>query len=123
MKAPAASVPQKVAPTAVRWRIVFLLMGGSFLSWFNRVSMSVAGSEQLIPHHGITPTDMGFVYSALLLAYAVCMTPGGFLADRRGAWAALVMMGFGSALFVALTGVVGLVFFSVGALWLALVVV
>ena len=106
-----------------RWGIVALLMAYSFMSWFNRVSMSVAGTERIMERYGITPTYMGFVYSALLLAYAVYMTPGGYLADRCGAWVALVLMGFGSALFVALTGVVGLVFVSAGALWLALMVV
>jgi ACS family glucarate transporter-like MFS transporter len=66
---------------------------------------------------------MGVVYSALLLAYAVCMTPGGWFIDRKGAWLALVVMGLGSALFVALTGVVGLLFVTAGALWSALLVV
>ncbi|HEY7429075.1 MAG TPA: MFS transporter, partial [Gemmataceae bacterium] len=71
----------------------------------------------------ISPTRMGFVYSALVLAYAACMTPGGWLIDRRGAWAALALMGFGSALCVALTGTVGLVFVGSGVVWLALILV
>jgi ACS family glucarate transporter-like MFS transporter len=122
MTASSASILARDVPTAVRWRIVALLMGGSFLSWFNRVSMSVAGTEQIIPRYGIDPTDMGLVYSALLLAYAVCMTPGGFLIDAKGAWAALVLMGLGSGLFVILTGAIGWLFVP-AALWLALVVV
>src|SRR5207245_338984 len=40
--------------------------------------------------------------------YMVCMTPGGWLIDRYGPWAALVVMGFGSALLGALTGAAGL---------------
>jgi sugar phosphate permease len=110
-------------PSAVRWRIVGLMMAASFLSWFNRVSMSVAGTERIMEEYHISPTRMGFVYSALLLAYAACMTPGGWLIDRRGAWAALALMGFGSALCVALTGAVGLIFVSGGAVWLALIAV
>jgi MFS family permease len=94
-------------PTTVRWRIVGLLMGYAALCHFNRISMSVAGSEQIIPHSQIDPTLMGMVYSAYLLAYTLCMTPGGWLIDRWGPWAALVLMGFGSALFVALTGLAG----------------
>jgi MFS family permease len=109
--------------SSVRWHMVGLMMAYSFMSWFNRVSMSVAGTERLIPHHGISPTAMGFVYSALLFAYALCMTPGGWLIDRKGARVALMLMGFGSAAFVALTGVVGLVFFSGALLWGALLVV
>jgi MFS family permease len=106
-----------------RWGIVGLLMAYSFLSWFNRVSMSVAGTERIMGQYGISPTAMGVVYSALLLAYAVCMTPGGWFIDRRGAWLSLVVMGLGSALFVALTGVVGLVVLAAGPLWYALLVV
>ncbi len=106
-----------------RWGIVGLLMAYSFMSWFNRVSMSVAGTERVMGQYGISPTAMGVVYSALLFAYAVCMTPGGWLIDRRGAWLSLVVMGLGSALFVALTGVAGWVFLAAGPLWYALLVV
>jgi sugar phosphate permease len=106
-----------------RWGVVGLLMAYSFLSWFNRVSMSVAGTERIMGQYGISPTAMGVVYSALLFTYAVCMTPGGWLIDRRGAWLSLVVMGLGSGLCVALTGVVGLVFLAAGPLWYALLVV
>jgi sugar phosphate permease len=109
--------------SAVRWRIVGLMMAASFLIWFNRVSISVAGTERIMEQYHISPTQMGFVYSALLFSYAACMTPGGWFIDRRGAWTALALMGFGSALCMALTGAVGLVFVSGGAVWLALLVV
>ncbi|HTU19392.1 MAG TPA: MFS transporter [Gemmataceae bacterium] len=118
---PAVAPPGRAS--AVRWRVVELMMAASFVSWFNRVSMSVAGTERIMDQYHLSPTQMGFIYSALVLAYAVCMTPGGWLIDRRGAWAALVLMGFGSALGVALTGAVGLVFAGGGAVWLALIVV
>jgi MFS transporter, ACS family, D-galactonate transporter len=106
-----AALPQP-QPTWVRWRVVALLLAFSFMSWFNRVSMSVAYDEQIKEQYGISEEAMGAVYSALLFAYMVFMTPGGWFADRRGAWRALVLMGFGSALFVALTGAVGLGGFS-----------
>jgi ACS family glucarate transporter-like MFS transporter len=97
----------RVVPTAVRWHILFLLMAYSFMSWFNRVSMSTAADLRIMKDFQITETQIGFVYSALLFAYALCMTPGGWMADRYGAWIALVFMGFGSALFCGLTGLVG----------------
>lgn len=111
------------APTAIRWRIIALLMVGSFLSWFNRVSMSVAGTEKIIGQYGIDETQMGMVYSALLLAYALAMTPGGFLIDRIGARAALVLMSVGTGLFVVLTGAVGWLFATAASVWLALMIV
>lgn len=118
---------QKVAPvvraSAVRWHIVGLMMAASFASWFNRVSMSVAGTERVMDEYQLSPTQMGFVYSALLLAYAGCMIPGGWLIDRRGAWFALTLMGFGSALCIVLTGALGLVLVGGMAAWLALIVI
>src|SRR5262245_22933162 len=96
-------------PTWVRWRIVALLMAYAAMCHFNRISMSVAGNERIMEDYGISPTAMGAVYTAYLLTYTACMTPGGLLIDLRGLRFALVAMGLGSAVFVALTGVVGLV--------------
>src|SRR5438128_1400090 len=104
-------MPASVAtahPTSVRWRILALLLAFSFMSWFNRVSMPVAYDERIRVERPISEERIGYVYSALLFAYMLCMTPGGWLADRRGARLALTVMGFGSALFVVLTGAVGL---------------
>src|SRR5439155_16936474 len=103
-------------PTWVRWRIVALLLAFSFMSWFNRLSMPAAYDEQIKAQSGITPAAIGSVYSTMLFVYMVFMTPGGWFADRRGAWLALVWMGFGSGLFVALTGSVGFGAFSAGVL-------
>lgn len=95
-------------PSWVRWRMVALLMAFSGMSYFNRISMSVAGTEQIMPEYGIDETRMGTVYSAFILTYTLCMTPGGLLIDVRGPRFALLVMGLGSGLFVALTGLIGL---------------
>lgn len=105
--------PDTAPPTSVRWHIVGLLIAFSFMTWFNRVSMSVAYDEQIKEQTGIAPEDIGFVYSSFLFAYMVFMTPGGWLIDRYGAWAALAVMGVGSALYGALTGAAGLLAFDV----------
>lgn len=96
--------PAELRPTWVRWRIVALLMALSYVSWFLRVSMSVAYDERIKDDLGIAPEAMGYVYSAFLLAYMLCMTPGGWLIDRFGTRKALTVMGFGLVLFGALTG-------------------
>jgi MFS family permease len=92
----------------VRWRIVALLMVYVALAQFNRISITVAGKEQITRHHGISDPQMGVVYSAFLLAYTLCMIPGGWLIDRRGPRLALLLLGLGSVAFIALTGFVGL---------------
>ena len=96
------------SPSWVRWRILAILLAFSFMSWFNRVSMSVAYNNVLKDKYKITTEAIGWVNTMMLIAYAVCMTPGGWFADRSGAKRSLVFMGFGSALFVAVTGVGGL---------------
>jgi MFS family permease len=71
----------------------------------------LAAASGLLPtrtHYAISEKAIGFVYSAFLLVYMLCMTPGGGFIDRFGARRALVVMGFGLAAFTALTGLVGL---------------
>jgi ACS family glucarate transporter-like MFS transporter len=87
---------------------VGLLAAICFLGHFNRVSMAVAADLEIMPEYGISPTQMGFVYSAFLFAYTLTMIPGGWLIDEHGPRLALAAMCMLSALFVALTGVVGL---------------
>ncbi|SRR5579883_185962 len=95
-------------PTWVRWRIVALLVAFSFMTWFNRVSISVAYDEKIKEEYHISEEAMGSVYSTFFVAYMLCMTPGGWIIDRYGPRWALLVMGFGSGLFAALTGLAGL---------------
>jgi MFS family permease len=93
--------------TSVRWRIVGLLLGYAALVHFNRISIAVAGTERLIPEFHISPVRMGALMSAYLWTYTLMMTPGGWFIDRFGSRASLLVVGFGSALCVGLTGVAG----------------
>ena len=70
--------------------------------------MSVAGSEQIIGKGGVTPTQMGVVYSAFLLTYTLMMTPMGVLADRFGPWRVLTVTMIGLGVGSVVTGSVGL---------------
>jgi ACS family glucarate transporter-like MFS transporter len=115
------AVPSR--PTGVRWRILTLLLAFSFLSWFNRISMPVAYDERIRFDLDISEQQIGWVYSALLFAYMLCMTPGGWFVDRRGARLSLAVMGLGSGLLVAATGGVGLLALSAGATVAALLAV
>jgi MFS transporter, ACS family, D-galactonate transporter len=105
------------------WHLVRLLMLVAALGHFNRVGMSVAGAERIIPQYHLEPAQMGLVYSAFLFCYTVAMLPGGWFIDRFGARAALAVFGFGSAIFVALTGCVGLFGHDGRSVWLGLLCV
>jgi MFS transporter, ACS family, D-galactonate transporter len=107
----------------MRWRIVPMLMLFAALAHFNRVSISVAGTDKIIRKDYITPTQMGAVYSAFLVLYTLFMTPGGWFIDRFGPRVAWLVVGFGSALGVALTGLVGLKYTEPAALLVGLFIV
>ncbi len=90
---------------------------------FNRIGISVAGNERIIPEYGIPPDKMGLVYSAFLLFYTLAMIPGGWFIDRFGARVAILLLGLGSTVFVALTGTVGFVGTNASTMLLGLLVV
>lgn len=106
-----------------RWRIILLLMGYAAIAHFNRVSISVAGSEVFIKEMGITTTMMGWVYTTFLIVYTTGMLPGGWLIDRIGSARALTLLGLTMGTFVALTGTLGWIFHGPEALWLGLLVI
>src|SRR4051812_10793123 len=99
------------------WLVVGLLMLVVCFGHFNRISMSVAGTERIIPEGGVSETRMGMVYSGFLLCYTLAMLPGGWFIDRYGPWAAQAVLCAGSAVFVALTGATGLLGFPPLILW------
>jgi MFS family permease len=112
MSQPAPSTPMSSSnlperPTWVRWQIVGLLISFSFMSWFNRLCMPAAYDEWIKDEYGISPESISYVYAAFLFFYMLFMTPGGWLVDRFGTRIGLVIMGFGSALFCALTAIAG----------------
>jgi MFS transporter, ACS family, D-galactonate transporter len=122
---PSADSERPVVPRATgRWGgTVLLLMLVVATGHFNRISISVAGTERIIPDYGVAPDKMGMVYSAFLLFYTLAMLPGGWFIDRFGARAALVVLGFSSTVFVALTGSVGLIGHGAASVWLGLMIV
>lgn len=104
---PAGPRGAAVRLNAVQWRVVLLLMAFAFLCHFNRVGMSVAGTERLMDEFDIDEERMGAVYSTYLLVYTFLMIPGGWLIERVGPRWALGLMGIGSAVLVTSTGLPG----------------
>ena len=96
--------------------ILVLLMALAALCHFNRVSISVAGSERLMTEFSLSEQQLGWIYSAYLVVYTLLMLPGGWLLDRFGPRRMLGAMAAGSALFVGMTAVAGLPIVPVGAL-------
>ncbi|HWO28408.1 MAG TPA: MFS transporter [Candidatus Acidoferrum sp.] len=72
------------APTShVRWFLVFWLFILSAVSYLDRVNISIAGGSIAESYH-LSDVQLGKVFSAMLVGYALFQTVGGRLADRFG---------------------------------------
>ncbi|MBM4075037.1 MAG: MFS transporter [Planctomycetes bacterium] len=114
---------QAASATNVRWWILLLLMGFTFLGHFNRVGISVAGTEKFIGEGKLSEEQMGWVYSTFLFVYTAFMLPGGWLIDRVGPRWSLTIMGLGMGFFVSLTGVLGFLGFPIAQLMIPLMLI
>jgi ACS family glucarate transporter-like MFS transporter len=87
-------------------KIAALMLALSVASYFDRTIMSITG-PYIIREFSLSETEMGSVYSAFVLSYALLMIPGGHLADRLGPRLVLAVVGVGSGLFTGLTALGG----------------
>ena len=67
----------------VRWFLVFWLFILSAVSYLDRVNISIAGGSIAEAYH-LSDVQLGKVFSAMLVGYALFQTIGGRLADRYG---------------------------------------
>ena len=75
--------PYAEKPTHVRWLILAMLTGFAFVSYMERINISVA-AELMEPALHLSRVEMGQIFSSFLLGYALMQIPGGLLADRFG---------------------------------------
>jgi ACS family glucarate transporter-like MFS transporter len=76
--------PMKDARTSnVRWFLVFWLFILSAVSYLDRVNISIA-SGSIADAYQLSDVQLGKVFSAMLVGYALFQTVGGRLADRFG---------------------------------------
>lgn len=59
---------------------LFVLM---FINYLDRVNLSVA-AKSIAENYQLSPIDMGYIFSAFLWTYLICLIPMGLLADRFG---------------------------------------
>ncbi|MBI3610364.1 MAG: MFS transporter [Nitrospirae bacterium] len=95
----------------VRWQILGLLFLISVVTYIDRVNISVAGKE-MMPAFGLSSVQMGTVFSAFVLGYALFQIPGGWLGDRWGPRRVLTLAVLWWSLFTVLTAEAGDLFFS-----------
>jgi MFS transporter, ACS family, D-galactonate transporter len=66
-----------------RWWIGVLLGSGILVNYFDRITLSVAAPE-LQQEFGLSPTEMGLVFSVFFWSYALLQIPVGLVLDRFG---------------------------------------
>ena len=81
-----------------------LLLAISVVTYIDRVNISVT-ARQMMPALGLTDVQMGKVFSAFVVGYALCQIPGGWLGDRWGARRVLTLAVLWWSCFTALTAV------------------
>ena len=86
-----------------RWDIPALLGGFSLLAYMARTNVSIA-AKFIMPEFGLTQIQMGQVFGAFMLSYAVFQIPAGLLGDRFGPRAVLAASGVSWGILTVLTG-------------------
>ena len=94
--------PHSTQPTRVRWRILFLLLLISIVTYIDRVNISVT-ARHMMPSLGLTDLQMGWIFSAFVFGYALFQVPGGWMGDRWGPRRVLTLAVIWWSIFTALT--------------------
>src|SRR5262249_46245538 len=91
------------APSLARLKVLGLLFAMSVLMYLDRLCISAAAPAISSEFH-LSASQMGYVFSAFTLAYAVFEIPSGWLGDYIGTRKALARIVLWWSIFTALTG-------------------
>src|SRR3954451_12440697 len=86
----------------VRWILIFWIFVISAIAYLDRVNISVAG-QFIQKELNLTNLELGYVFSAFVLGYALGQAPAGRMADRIGPRKALAIATVWWGIFSALT--------------------
>ncbi len=92
--------------SGTRWKILALLTLISIITYVDRVNISVA-ARQMMPALGFDQLQMGYIFSAFVLGYAIFQIPGGWLGDRLGSRKVLSAAVLWWSFFTACTALAG----------------
>lgn len=69
--------------TGYRWKVLAILVSGSFINYIDRASLSIA-APYVMKEFGFSPARMGIVFSSFFFSYALFCFVGGYLSDIYG---------------------------------------
>lgn len=67
----------------LRWLLIFWMFLMSAIAYLDRVNVSIAG-QAIQKDYGLSNVQLGWVFSAFVIGYALFQAPGGRLADKFG---------------------------------------
>ena len=70
-------------PTRARYSVIIFAISLAVITYIHRVCIAKAAPE-IQADLGLTKVQMGFVFSAFILAYSMFEIPGGWLSDHLG---------------------------------------
>ncbi len=89
----------------VRWVLIFWMFLISAVAYLDRVNISIAG-HFIQEEYQLSNVQLGWIFSAFVLGYALFQAPGGKLADRFGPRRILLLAAIWWAIFTSLTALV-----------------
>src|SRR5918993_2953358 len=95
--------PQNQKPTKARYWVVVFAVTLAILSYIDRVAISQA-APVMSTDLGLSKTQMGYIFSAFAVAYALFEIPGGWMGDRMGPRKVLMRIVIWWSAFTAITG-------------------
>jgi len=109
-------------PTAVRRRILAILVGFSLLCYLLRMNISVA-QQYMAPELGLSDIQLGQIFSSFMVGYALFQVPAGLWGDRRGPRFVLTVVILSWGFLTLLTGLIpGLVVRGAAAAFISLLI-
>jgi sugar phosphate permease len=91
-----------ITPTRARFKVLALLFALTVITYLDRLCISAAAPAIAESFH-FSPSQMGYIFSAFTLAYALFEIPSGWLGDYFGTRKALARIVIWWSLFTALT--------------------
>ena len=67
----------------LRWLLIFWMFLMSAIAYLDRVNVSIAG-QAIQKDFNLSNVQLGYVFSAFVIGYALFQAPGGYLADKYG---------------------------------------
>jgi ACS family glucarate transporter-like MFS transporter len=89
-----------------RWMILAILFAVTTINYADRATISIAGPE-IKKAFGLSPVEMGYIFSAFAWSYVVAQLPGGWLLDRFGSKITYFFSIFLWSVFTLFTGFTG----------------